>query len=262
MTCIVCQAAEATDGRTVCDGCLARIDHDLERIAELTRHAADRLIPETRPGNGGRSVPGSRPPLDVVALDDACGVDTLRHLEDWCRLIREEAGLARYGAATEAERVTVGSSVQWLRSWLLWASERPDFPTDDLAREMRELRAGLEHYDPAHTGDAHGTRLRCPSDHPDGDGRLCHARIVYDRERPRDDIGCPRCGTTWTGARLLLLALSDDTQVIWAYAADVIALTDINASTLRVWAHRGVVARDGARYDIGQVWRARMRVGA
>jgi hypothetical protein len=64
------------------------------------------------------------------------------------------------------------------------------------------------------------------------------------------------------GARLLLLALHDDTQVIWAYPADILAVVDVNASTLRVWAHRGVVARDGARYDIGQVWRARMRVGA
>lgn len=156
----------------------------------------------------------------------------------------------------------LGRCVGFLRSQLLRLAEDDTFPIDVMAYELRGLRSSLDRYDPARQSSAKGTPLLCPSDHPDADGRLCHARIHYDRERPRDDIHCPRCGTTWTGVRLLLLALHDETQVIWAYPADVLALIDVNPSTLRVWAHRGIVAKDGSRYDIGQVWRARMRVGA
>jgi hypothetical protein len=102
MTCIVCQRIEAADGWTVCRGCLDRVDDDLARIVELTALAAGRLIPETRPGNGGRSVPGSRPPLSVDALDDCIGHDVLPVLEDWERAIRAHYGLTPYGVASAA----------------------------------------------------------------------------------------------------------------------------------------------------------------
>jgi hypothetical protein len=259
--CPICATVEPPAGRVICDGCLSRIDRDLERIVELTALAALPLSTTAVGGDGGQGDP-ARAVLDLDRLDAACGHEVIAWLEDWIRLIRQEAALSPYGVATEGQRVTVASSVAWLRSWLLWVAECPDFPVEDLAREVSQRRRTLEHYDPTYDTGPSGTRLACPADHVEADGRRCHGRLVYDRERPRDDLTCPHCGTTWTGARLLLLALHDDTQTIWAYPADIVAVVDVNASTLRVWAHRGVVARDGARYDIGQVWRARMRVGA
>jgi hypothetical protein len=259
--CPICATNDPADGLVICHGCLARIDHDLERIAELTRLAALPLSTAATGGDLGQPDP-HRAVTDLDRLDAACGHGILTWLEDWIRLIREEAGLQPYGVATEGQRVTVASSVQWLRSWLLWAAERPDFPLDDLAAEARTKRRSLEHYDPAGEPAPTGTRLACPADHAEADGRRCHGRLVYDRERPRDDLTCPRCGTTWTGARLLLLALHDESQTIWAYPADILAVVDIPAATLRQWVRRGHLDRDGGRYDIGQAWRRRMRVGA
>jgi len=259
--CIVCQTAEATDGRVVCDGCLSRIDHDLERIVELTCLAALPLSTTAVGGAGGTGDP-LRAVLDLERLHAAIGHDVIKWAEDWIRLIREEAGLQPYGVATEDQKVTVASSVHWLRSWLLWTSERPDFPLDDFATEARQKRRGLEHYDPEYDAGPTGTKLACPAEHEEADGRRCHGRLVYDRERPRDDLTCPRCHTVWTGARLLLLALSDDTQEIYAYPADILAVVDIPAATLRQWVKRGQLRRDGGRYDIGQAWRRRMRVSA
>jgi len=100
MSCPVCTRREPDDGLTVCRPCLARIDDDLARIAELVRIAAGWLMPRTGAGGGGRSVPASRPPLDIAALDAACAHDVLPLLEAWERLTREFYGLTPYGIAT------------------------------------------------------------------------------------------------------------------------------------------------------------------
>jgi hypothetical protein len=218
--CPICATNDPAPGLVVCHGCLARIDHDLERIAELTRYAADRLVPETRPGNGARSVPASRPPLDVAALDDACGHDVMPILDSWERLVRDFYGLTPLGIATEkperaplaaqnatgvvpdpyASTTALRASLAFLRSWLLRIAETPDFPVDDLAREMRELRASLERYDPGNRGPLGGIPVPCPAEHPDGDGRTCDYQL---RTAGTDVIVCPHCHTHWTPDDLL-----------------------------------------------------------
>lgn len=108
MTCIICAKAEPHDGWTVCNGCLGRLDDDLARIVELTRLAADRLIRETKgSSNGSRSVPSSRPPIDLAALDAAMGLDVLPLLDSWERLVREQFNLTRLGPASLARNTSV-----------------------------------------------------------------------------------------------------------------------------------------------------------
>ncbi len=242
-----------------------------------------------------RPVAGSRPPLTVGALDAALGlaggiVDTaardkaiaakqgapglgwmrptadttrdtlnqpdpvvLETLESWAKMTREDAGLSPWGIATEGHPVTVDSLVAFLRSWLAWISEQPQYPVEDLAREIRDLRWGLERLDPDR--DKPGLRIPCPTDNPDNDGRSCGYRLAVNRDTFADDIHCPRCDTTWTGNRLLLVALNDPAVTVWAYP-DLIAETfGVNANTLRTWAHRGYVTRLGTRYDVGMVFR-------
>lgn len=304
--CPICARREPADGLVACRRCLDRIDDDLARIAELTRLAA--MWTEARRGTQeptSRPVAGSRPPLDIGALDGALGlaggivdvaaqdrrqaddiggsgrpawlrpaVDTTRDtlaqqapvvldaLESWVRLTREEAGLVPWGIATEGRAVTVATLVAFLRSWLAWIAERPDYPVDDLAREVSTMRWQLEHLDPANNGAEPGSRLQCPADHPDADGRLCHATIRYDRQRPGDDIHCPRCRTVWSAARLLLVALNDETQAIWMYPAEVESLIGIPKRTLQRWGQDGTVGRRGTQYDVGAAFRTRIRVGA
>lgn len=254
LRCPICARREPQDGLTICGICMGRIDDDLARLPELVAEAAGWLVRDGSGSTGVRSVPGSRPPLDVAALDAAVGNDVLPLLESWIRLVREENHLSPYGAATEGVAVTVAGSVAFLRLWLLWAAESPSWPIEDMAREIRDARWSLERLDPDHEKDDR-TYMKCPGDHPDADGRLCHARIHYDREHPADDIHCRRCGTTWTGARLLLLTYLDESQVVWAYAAEVTDRLKVEPATLRQWVKRGHIPKRGSQYDIGAVYR-------
>ena len=253
--CPICARREPTTGRTVCAPCLGRIDDDLARILELTTMAASWLTANRQSGSNGaaRPVPGSRPPLDLGTLDACLGHDVLPLLESWVRLIREDAALSPYGAATEGRNVTVGLLVPWLRSWLLWASERVGFPIEDYAREVRDARWALERLDPDR--DKPGPRIPCQGDHPDNDGRRCGYRLAVTMDRPTDDVSCPRCGDTTTAGRILLSALNDPTMTVWAYPADITEALGIPSTTLRQWSTRGHVRRLGSRYDVGACFR-------
>lgn len=270
MTCIVCHSSEPADGWTCCRPCLDSLDADLEHIAQCAQDAAALGVAPTR--GGGMASEEIKLPISADAVDVALGLCLVRVgtdstplldlLETWIRLVREEANLSPYGVATEGQNVTVASSVAFLRSWLLWAVERPHFPLDDLAIEVRICRNTVAKYHHDHGAADDLTRLGCPSPHPDGDGRRCHNRIKYDRERPTQDMHCIRCGETWTPARLLAQALGDDTQQVWAYPADIEAVIGINKRTLQRWAATGIVPRDGNRYDVGAAFRTRSRQSA
>lgn len=223
MTCIVCQKAEPHDGWTVCNGCLGRLDDDLARIVELTRLAADRLIRETKgSSNGSRSVPGSRPPLDLGALDAAMGNDVLPLLDSWERLAREFYGLTPLGPATLARNAPrtnekapradgnpnqvsappseIEGSCGFLRAWLLRFAESADFPLEEMAREIHGAAHALARYDPAREGRRDGVPVHCTSDHPDADGRTCGYQLWTNGA---DIVTCGRCLTRWTPDDLL-----------------------------------------------------------
>lgn len=69
--CVICTRHQPRPAATICGHCLARIDDNLARIAELTAWAASWLMPRTGHGDTGRSVLGSKPPLDIASLDAA-----------------------------------------------------------------------------------------------------------------------------------------------------------------------------------------------
>lgn len=98
--CVICASADPVGGWTVCQRCAAKLDDDLCAIVTLTRAAADHLTPATKPSAGGSGKPGSRPPLDVGALDDAMAADALPLCESWERLAREHFGYSPYGPAS------------------------------------------------------------------------------------------------------------------------------------------------------------------
>ena len=254
--CVVCGRHEPTDGHTTCSRCIGRLDDDLARLPELARLASEALMPRQRAGDGGHAVPGSKPPLDLAALDAALGNDVIPVLESWIRLIREEAGLVPYGVATAAHTVTVDTTVTWLRSWLLWAAERTDFPIGELSREVRDLRIVCERFDPDHDRPD-GMRIPCGQPHPDADGRDCGYRIIVTAGRPADDLECRRCGHITTAGRLILVALNDPNVTVWAYPDVIEATLGIPGRTLRRWAISGQVPRNGSRYDVGASFRLR-----
>lgn len=100
MNCVICGTRDPAEGWTTCAPCTDRIDDDLAAIVTLTHAAADHLTPAAKPGAGGSGKPGSRPPLDLGALDDAMAADALPLCESWEKLVREHYGLSPYGPAS------------------------------------------------------------------------------------------------------------------------------------------------------------------
>lgn len=298
--CPVCQRREPAEGWTVCQGCHNRISDDLFRIDELVTFAYMWTAPRKGSQEGtSRPVAGSRPPLDIAALDAALGlaggiVDpapsaederatggagkpawlrppapntrdglvqsaqvVLDCLESWVRMTREEAGLSPWGVATEGREVTVSTLVEFLRRWLPWIASKADYPVEVMASEVKALRWQLESLDPDHERPD-GMRVPCPAPHRDHDGRACGYRLAVVMDRAADDIVCPRCSETWSGNRLILVALNDPAVTVWAYPDVIEATLGITPATLRQWHARGHVARLGSRYDVGQVFRRKV----
>jgi hypothetical protein len=209
VNCAVCQRVDPAQGWTVCRPCLDRIDDDLAAIVTLTRAAAQHLTPETRPqGTSSSAKPGSRPPLDIAALDDAQAADALPLLESWERLTREHFQMAPYGPVSlyrarlgmAAPPATLGGVVAFLRAQLARIAETPDYPLDDLAREVHDQRARLNRHDDNRHARPAGIPLRCVAEHPDADGRTCGWGI---RTNGHDAVTCPQCRTTYTPDQLL-----------------------------------------------------------
>lgn len=150
----------------------------------------------------------------------------------------------------------VSTCVDFLRANLLRCAEDPTFPVEDYAREIRDQRIALERLDPDHDRPD-GIRVPCPADGPEADGRDCGYRLTVDAKRPADDVCCPRCRTTWTSGRLILVALNDAKVTIWAYPADIEDALGIPKRTLQRWAQNGTVRRRGTQYDVGAAFRTR-----
>lgn len=254
--CPICTRREPADGLTVCAPCMGRLDDDLARIVELVALAATWLHP--RSGSSGvRSVPASRPPVDLASLDAAIGNDVLPLLEDWTRLTREHFGLGPWGpASVRMGGATVKGCADFLRAWLFRIAETADFPVDDLARETRDCRWQLERLDPDHDRPD-GIRVACTAAHPDHDGRECGNRLVIDGTMLTQDVECRRCGNVTTGGRMILSALNDPAVTVWAYPDVIEATLGIPTRTLRQWAQVGAIARSGSRYDVGAAFRRR-----
>ena len=123
-------------------------------------------------------------------------------------------------------------------------------PIEELAREVREQRKYLERFDPYRDDASDKSRLRCPADHPEADGRTCGYTLLIDPEKPRDDVECRRCGTIWTSERLVLVALSTPGDPIWMTAQPICEWLGIGAVTLNKWVRSKHVAKRGTLYNV------------
>lgn len=108
--CVLCARrgrATEVDALVVCSPCKVRIDDQLTDIVRLAADAAAWVEPATT-GNFSRAVPGSRPPLNVEAIepelilvrpwpDDPEEMPLLDLLESWARLIMDERRMSKYG---------------------------------------------------------------------------------------------------------------------------------------------------------------------
>lgn len=109
MKCILCaQRGKTTEGEShVCVPCASWLQVQVADIARLAADAAAWVAPGSSTGGGGRSVPSSRPPLTVDAVDPELTLvgpppspTVLEVLEEWERLVREMRGMSKYGPAS------------------------------------------------------------------------------------------------------------------------------------------------------------------
>ena len=296
VNCVLCaqrnRTRELTEGH-VCPACRNGLRVDLGQILDLVALAAtmpDPFASRTSTG-GGRPHPGSRPPIDLshvgphLALirlerdDPSSDTPLLVVLEDWCRIVREDRGLAPYGPATAArtallapnphgvvlgDHATLQGVCGFLRASADWMCDDPTFGLEQFRDNLSRILATLRALDP--TCERHdGWGIPFPADIVEDDGLepdACGRRLRIERHDDgrldlHGDIHCPDCGTAWTAQRLLLVALADERVPLWGYPDDVATLTGVTPRTLRRWAEVGTIARQGGQYDAGAAFRYR-----
>jgi hypothetical protein len=260
--CVLCTVN--LDRGHVCHGCSERILKDLGAVLSLTISAATQTTPSGQGGQGGRTVPGSRPPLTIDALDpelaavrlvpdDASSdVPLLVVLEDWERIIREDRAMVPYGIASEARLaaigplhaytwaahtpVTLSGVIGFLMAHHDWTMTEPSFDLAEYARQIRLCRKAVARWDlQAEPG---GWRVPCPTVTEDGD---CDNALKVIRGA--ETVFCRRCGRDWDLPRLLAVAGRD--ADVWVDVEAAATLAGVHEQTIRKWVRRGTVSKRG-----------------
>lgn len=240
MTCPLCNRDGDTPITGICTACEARVSQQLAEIVRFAATAATMTEPG-RTGDSSRSgTYGSRPPINVNALDYAerLGyVETVRlsdgtyratyhnglaTLHEWERMIREERRLTPPAlipyAGSQAKEIR--NVAAFLLAHLSWATAQSW--ADELAKEVSDIhRAGMI---VLRAVPARRARISCPGDDPET-GDICGATIwlpddLHDYVRqpgqpaPLRTLHCQQCTTAWTFDRLLRVAISVDANAV------------------------------------------------
>ena len=286
--CILCARRGRTtelDTGHVCAVCATRIGDDLAAIPRLAAQAST----EPRTGRGsGRTVPASRPPIDLAGIDPALttvlvgsGPTTvLEAVESWTRVVREERGLSPYGpwsaemarAASPAGRRAANTptpvSQDPRQSQAVYGPHATTVTliavceflrahhdwviaqpwVDDYADEIRACARALRHLDPEREPAA--TVVPCPTTSVDhGD---CGQRLRLDS----DHVRCSRCGRDWDREMLVRAATSiPQAADLWVDVLAASAATGVPARTIQRWARLTYVRRQQGRYSVADVKR-------
>lgn len=276
-TCLLCTARAATDEQRatlptldhghVCQPCLTRLGHTLDDIPQLAENASADLLPRHGQG-GGRTVPASRPPIHLDAVDPALTLvdvgggeqPVLEVLESWERLVREQRRMTPYGPASTARTARTGPGgyagatrtlravCSFLHASLPWWATRPDLPIHDLDRETRACWAALRRHDPDR--DPTHWRIPCPTLTDTGD---CAHPLHVTRIHPDEHVHCRRCGRTWDTTQLLAVAGRD--ADVWVDAEAAAAHTGVPERTIRSWGKTAKIRRQHNRYALADIRR-------
>jgi hypothetical protein len=196
VNCVLCAQhgrERALETGHVCPACRHALNVDLGQLVDAAAIAG--IIPDPRASKtgteGSRPAPASRPPLDLAHIDpelvlvDAVPGDRssaeplLVLLESWCRVIREDRGLAPYGLATEGVAVTLSGTVAFLRHHVEWMTTDPSFGVEEFASHVHRGLVALRRLDPAIVRSV-VWRIPCPTVQ-----EATGATHSADRRRPR-----------------------------------------------------------------------------
>jgi len=263
-TCILCpQRNRATALQTghVCHNCTKWIGQLLTDINHYAQQAAASIPPKPGTGTGAPSY-GSKPPINLDACDPelamielnqgdpSSAVTILEMLEMWERSIREDRHLTAYGIAS-AQRNTTTKTLPtltgittFLTTQTDWATSSEDFNLEEYASHLRRAVNTLRRWDPETTQI--GTRIHCPGII---DNTICAATIRITTEG--NPIHCHNCGSDWTLG--WLIASIGDQADGWADIEAITHLAGVHARTVRRWANKGKVRKQGLLYNIKDI---------
>lgn len=208
MTCPLCDRRTDPD-RELCNRCIQRLAHRLEEIPMLHAEAHKFLEPQRR--GQGSNIGESAPSVNLNALDFVSGKAILDCLHGWERIVREDRHLTP--PALVPKQPTIEAEVAYTCKFHLvhldWSVTQPF--AEDLAREVAEVHqqgmtAAQQFRDPVR-------RVACPADTDDG-GR-CGYVLGLTGSDLLQHVTCKSCGTNWTAARLIAVAVADTGSEIW-----------------------------------------------
>ncbi len=222
----------AIDAGSVCGVCRQRVRDDLDAI--LAAWTADGPT-ATGGGTGNdRPLPGG-----TEWLDYRQGADVRDVLGSWARVWHEDMTTDTDAPAWPGTDPVV--LVPWLRRW--WDVFGVGHEAvREFADEVHQLAGRARRL----LGDTPaGSVVCCPGlDEP------CGRRLRINVSDPDEHVRCRSCGVEWSTGRLLVHQ-GDGDGLLDAEAIELIY--GVPGATLRRWAKRGLVRREGLRYSVADV---------
>lgn len=210
MRCVTCHKPVKKETTTmICPRCETRLKHNLEDLIQLHKEAHYCLQPQKGSSGSNSGEPTSG--VNLHALDFVSGNRIFNILHEWEKLIRHErkltlpAFLPKYGSIEEEVKATVHFHVAHL-DWSIQQEWVNDYVLEIAELHSFGMTAARRFLDPV-------KRIPCPTDLDDD--KLCSGLIPVKGNDVLETVLCNRCGTTWTAARLIAVAMSDPRLEIW-----------------------------------------------
>lgn len=270
-TCILCEHRQPRrttrlEAGHCCPGCSSWLRTTILEIGLHAHEAAGWIAPRAS-RSPASSAFGSRPPINLDAVDPACAllelnpgdpsstVTVLEALEMWERAVREDRHYAPYGIASamrakQGQRscdttATMAGVVDFLAGQIDWITSEPSFGLEEFADHVRRAAATLRRWSADNDAQI-GTRIACPSVLEHGS---CGASLRISTGG--EPVTCRACGHAWTVDWLIRVA-GDDADG-WADIEAVCRLSGLHERTIRRWAKAGKVRKRGLLYNVREI---------
>lgn len=268
--CVLCAAAgkeRKLEAGHCCESCATWLHTAIVNIGFYATEAAAWVAPGSSSKGGGSASFGSKPPINVDAVDPelafielnagdrSSAVTILEMLEMWERSIREDRGFTQYGPASSQRAIAKGvrmldskatliGCVDFLAGQVEWIITAEDFGLEELADHVRRAAAILRRWDG--NSEQIGTRIACPAQ---VDDHTCGTTLRISNDGT--PVTCRGCGHSWTIDWLIRVAGNDADG--WADIEAVARLSGLHERTIRRWASAGKVRKRGLLYNVRDI---------
>lgn len=205
---------------------------------------------ELLPGNGGAgSSSGERTiGVNVSALSFIAGDDILGTLHEWERLIRADRELtppAMMPKLPLAEEIH--AAINFAKTHADWSSDQPWI--EDYSREIRELHQIGKIAARIQTDKS--KRINCPADN--GENQQCGQLLKINDDDLGEIVTCRKCQTEWTTARLIAVALTDQSNDVWLDVEAIAGYLGMTEKSVYQTIKKKSIARRGQLYNFKQI---------